>query len=246
MLSWAWLPAHLTLTVDDSFYYLRIAQNLAGGLGPTFDGVEPTNGFHPLWVGLLTMLGSTASIETAARLALTIGVLLTFMAAILLEQVTRDAATALAILLLNFWSTKVFINGMESALVAALMAGCLMAPERAGLRWGPLAGLLTLARLDALMFVLPWLVVRRGAALGVALVVVPWLAFGYLYFGNAIPVSSAVKHDGIPVGVLLAAPLVALGTIVWRRHRLWPLVAYALGALAIGGWTEIWRMVAAR
>ncbi len=48
----AWLP--LTLLIprtlpDDAFIYFVIARNIANGLGATFDGLGPTNGFHPLW-----------------------------------------------------------------------------------------------------------------------------------------------------------------------------------------------------
>lgn len=39
---------------DDSFFYLKIASNLASGQGSTFDGVNPTNGYHPLYLALLT------------------------------------------------------------------------------------------------------------------------------------------------------------------------------------------------
>jgi len=39
----------LGFTEDDGFYYLKIAQNIARGNGPSLDGVNPTNGFHPLW-----------------------------------------------------------------------------------------------------------------------------------------------------------------------------------------------------
>ena len=40
-------------TTDDSYYYFLTASNLASGKGPTFDGLHPTNGFHPLWMGVL-------------------------------------------------------------------------------------------------------------------------------------------------------------------------------------------------
>jgi len=44
----------ITKTVsDDAFYYFQIARNTASGAGITFDGVEPANGFHPLWLLLL-------------------------------------------------------------------------------------------------------------------------------------------------------------------------------------------------
>jgi hypothetical protein len=38
-----------TIIADDSFYYFEIARNAAQGLGFSFDSIEPTNGFHPLW-----------------------------------------------------------------------------------------------------------------------------------------------------------------------------------------------------
>ncbi len=38
---------------DDAFYYYEIARNVADGHGISFDGLTPTNGFHPLYLGLL-------------------------------------------------------------------------------------------------------------------------------------------------------------------------------------------------
>ncbi len=38
----------------DSFYYFTIARNALDGVFPSFDGVRPTNGFHPLWQIVLT------------------------------------------------------------------------------------------------------------------------------------------------------------------------------------------------
>ncbi len=40
---------------DDSFYYFQIARNLAAGKFSTFDGgITQTNGYHPLWLLLIT------------------------------------------------------------------------------------------------------------------------------------------------------------------------------------------------
>ena len=40
---------------DDAFYYFRIARNLAEGKFSTFDGgITRTNGYHPLWLFLIT------------------------------------------------------------------------------------------------------------------------------------------------------------------------------------------------
>ena len=40
---------------DDAYYYYIIAENVAAGHGSTFDGLAPTNGYHPLW--MLTLAG---------------------------------------------------------------------------------------------------------------------------------------------------------------------------------------------
>lgn len=41
-------------TTDDAFYYFKVAENIAAGKGVTFDGFARTNGFHPLWMILIT------------------------------------------------------------------------------------------------------------------------------------------------------------------------------------------------
>jgi len=43
-LSWRWF------TRDDAYYYFKVAQNISEGRGSTFDGINPTNGYHPLWM----------------------------------------------------------------------------------------------------------------------------------------------------------------------------------------------------
>jgi hypothetical protein len=47
------LPLAINGLLDDSFYYLQVARNVARGLGSSFDGVTLTNGYHPLWMFLL-------------------------------------------------------------------------------------------------------------------------------------------------------------------------------------------------
>ena len=41
------------LLYDDTYYYLGVARHLAAGLGSTFDGLNATNGYHPLWCWML-------------------------------------------------------------------------------------------------------------------------------------------------------------------------------------------------
>ncbi len=44
------------LLIDDAYFYVKIARNLSLGLGSTFDGVNPTNGYHPLYLLLLAAI----------------------------------------------------------------------------------------------------------------------------------------------------------------------------------------------
>ena len=51
---------------DDSFYYFQIAKNLAAGEFSTFDGgITRTNGFHPVWLLLITPFYWVFDRETA-------------------------------------------------------------------------------------------------------------------------------------------------------------------------------------
>ena len=49
---WLWPSAPYVLCFDDAFYYFEIARNSAQGFGLTFDRINLTNGFHPLWLGI--------------------------------------------------------------------------------------------------------------------------------------------------------------------------------------------------
>lgn len=45
----------LGVVSDDAFYYLQIARNIAATGFSTFDGINPTNGYHPAWMAISTL-----------------------------------------------------------------------------------------------------------------------------------------------------------------------------------------------
>ena len=49
--SLVWLLGYVA---DDAFYYLQIARHLAASGRSTFDGLNPTNGYHPGWMLMMT------------------------------------------------------------------------------------------------------------------------------------------------------------------------------------------------
>lgn len=76
---------------DDGFYYFQVARNLAAGHGFTFDGLNPTNGFHPLWLFLITPLFLLAHIDLLLplRLLVVVSALVSAASAILLYRILR-------------------------------------------------------------------------------------------------------------------------------------------------------------
>lgn len=45
----------LGYTADDAFYYLQVARHIAATGFSTFDGINPTNGYHPGWMLLMVL-----------------------------------------------------------------------------------------------------------------------------------------------------------------------------------------------
>jgi len=114
----------LSIFPDDAYYYLRIAQNIVAGLGSSFDGINQTNGYHPLWMMILTALAAVfRSPEGLVRATLVFQVLATsagFAFLGLSFSETGKSRKALwiagALVFLNPISASIFINGLESAI----------------------------------------------------------------------------------------------------------------------------------
>jgi hypothetical protein len=71
-LSWHWFIR------DDAYYYFKVAQNLSEGRGSTFDGINPTNGYHPLWMLICVPIFAFARVD----LILPLRILLLVMSAL--------------------------------------------------------------------------------------------------------------------------------------------------------------------
>ena len=50
---------------DDVYFYFQIARNILETGRSTFDGIETTNGYHPLWMGILVLAGLPAKLLDA-------------------------------------------------------------------------------------------------------------------------------------------------------------------------------------
>ena len=138
-----WGPLPHALTFDDAWYYFQIARNVAGGRGSTFDGLHHTNGYHPLWLGICSLVylagfDGLAAVRALLALQLAIWVATAWRLATLLgtavdgwaalrdrpdadragRRCTAVLVVVFALLIGNPYVLKLYVNGMESTLVA--------------------------------------------------------------------------------------------------------------------------------
>jgi hypothetical protein len=114
---------------DDAYYYFRIAENIAGGAGSSFDGVSSTNGYQPLWLLILIPISLFKQIflpdSGVAIYGFVIAsgfVLLAWRLKTFLRDFAGEIASIAGILLLIFSRvTTVFTGGMESLILGVLL-----------------------------------------------------------------------------------------------------------------------------
>jgi len=249
VLLWAWPNAAFYLSFDDSFYYFEIARNLAAGLGPTFDRLNPTNGFHPLWLAIATLpyLGGLDGL-TAVRVLLGLGVVLWGATLVMIVGRLRGPGAgtlALVTLLLgaNPYVIKTFANGLESALYALLLAALVGRSMAVGGDWiggasrrqrliaGALGAVAFLARTDAIfalaalaLTVAPGALRKRRPMALVELFALPAAVVVVFLAANAIVFGTPMQVSGtvkrLPLGPLAIALFIGL-TLVLAGAAWW-------------------------
>lgn len=132
------LPWLLAVMPDDVFYYLQVARNLAQSGVSTFDGETLTNGYHPGWMLLMTVLAKFISgrMELLHACLIT-GFVLHALASLGIVRVLRPFAGTLwawvggAFWLLNPLPLRVALQGMEGTLyVLALVVVMIVFQQR--------------------------------------------------------------------------------------------------------------------
>jgi hypothetical protein len=248
---------------DDGFFYLVIADHIAHGLGSTFNGIVETNGYHPLWLGMLALVGSLGVGKAALiylayilQFAMLIGTLLIVFflyRRALLPTAWAAAIAGLALLgkgtlyLMETWLALLLLLVVVQQLVRLVDAP----PEGVSLRrclWlGGALGLMILARL-ALVFV-------------AAMV---WALVAWHVLWNAAPSALGRRAGALLAGMALNAALlaayVALNITLFgsalpisgmiKSHFPHPVLALTLSAklfwvvlaaIALGAWLMRWR-----
>lgn len=176
---------------DDSFYYLKTANNIALGLGSTFDGINRTNGYHPLWMLNLIPIYwlFPHSSLTALRIVMLVMAAYHTMAALMLYRtISWTHGVVLGIVFSLAWALspivlRISLNGLESALYSSLLAVVILlittrlkdntgswavppGSTKVSLALGFLVALCVLARLNA-VFIFVGLLATLGTTLAV-------------------------------------------------------------------------------
>ncbi len=167
---------------DDAFYYFKVAVNFINGKGMTFDGINLSNGFQPLWELVCIAIFWTAkwSLILPLRLLVIVSALLNAGTAIFIFRILRRfipagtaAIPAILWLFLPYIHATVVQNGLETGLSVFFVAFLFFLTvewQKEDLKFrqlallGIVAGLAILARLDNIFVV---------ALLGI------WFALGF-------------------------------------------------------------------
>lgn len=157
-------------TFDDAFYYLKVAYNIAHGYGSTFDRINLTNGYQPLWIGfIIPIYGVIEDRYLALRLVNILQIAIVSVSVLIIFRTVKanlSLYAAALIIPLFFWRrfTVLYIGGVESALVIlALSILCWFLttqrlfddpdpPKASWFKTGLLFGILLTARLDYICF----------------------------------------------------------------------------------------------
>lgn len=220
-----WGPAPFAFSFDDAYYYFTIGRNWAQGHASTFDLIDRTNGYHPLWQAISIVpyalgLDGLAAVRSllVAQLALW-AVAMALVARIVDRTIggwnrisdhpgaRRNAEmlviAAFVVLCANPFLFKMTVNGLESGLVVPVGAALLAVAvrfrgrflSRAGARQRWLCG-----GLLALAFV------ARTDAVILLAVIVAWCALEARR--NEITLGQAVRRSV----ELLTIPIVVIVT----------------------------------
>jgi hypothetical protein len=167
---------------DDAFYYFKVAQNITEGHGVTFDGINPTNGYHPLWMLICIPIFALARFNLILPLRVLVvvsGIISASTGILLFRLVGRPLSTPAAIFAACYWvfdrsiHYNVTMFGLETGITALTMLAFLLAiskvesdkplSTRQTLTLGLLAVSMVFSRLDTIFLALlagAWILLR--------------------------------------------------------------------------------------
>lgn len=173
---------------DDAYYYFKVAQNISEGHGSTFDGINQTNGYHPLWLAVCIPIFALARFDVILPLRvllMLIAGMQAWTAILIYRLIKKHLSHAVAILAASFWAfegyihTNVYELGLETPLAALAVMYLIYRLSQFETEWrardiswkdlaqlGFLAAIVMFSRLDLIFLAVMvgvWLVFRGSA-----------------------------------------------------------------------------------
>lgn len=204
---------------DDSYFYLVIARNIIFTGQQTFSNIFPTNGFHPLWLYLLTLYSYVVTIFNADLLfnesyaiPLSAGVVawgvVNFWKVADRLQLPKFLFVGLPLGYLVFFQvlyseahvyyatlsclTLISVNNITARSFAPYLTGCVCA-------------LVFLSRLDSMFFIFCYFIwylfitdkisTIIRFVLAFMAIVIPYLVSNFIFFGGLVPMSGWIKSS---------------------------------------------------
>jgi hypothetical protein len=214
-----WFIQETNLTYEDALISFRYAENLSEGGGFAYNTGEKVLGTtSPLWTFLLAILrvaGSYNTIDNARFLSLLFDTLTVIILMTTFCSLKHPCfASIWAILFVSSSGiVPITVSGMETSLLIFSMALAIrgLALKTSLLAIG--AAVTVLTRMDGLLFAIPILAAslitdRRWGLRQVAMTVsllLPWLLFSTIYFGDPIPQSLKAKMGVYDLGFTSSA-----------------------------------------
>ncbi|MFA4015545.1 MAG: hypothetical protein RUDDFDWM_000632 [Candidatus Fervidibacterota bacterium] len=209
-------------TPDDAYYYLNTALNIARGYGSTFDRINFTNGYHPLWMLILIPIYSlVGGVEEPLRIVLTLQVIMLSLSMWLsFDVMKRFVSKPLSIIapmlvyafvgLAGFYALESHLLVLLSLLAVRFSVSRHIVFESQKVSiddvlFALLLSLVTLSRLDSVFIFISYiavLVFQRNrlsiaklltVTVAYAVLLVPYLIWNYVHFGHLMPISGALK-----------------------------------------------------
>lgn len=202
----------LSSFTDDFFYYLKIAENIAIGEGSTFNGIVDTNGYHPLWLIILTIVVKISfytNIDVLIFVKATISLII-FLSFYLFYKfahlyLTNTFWRITFVIVAYFWYARLAFNGMENIITIPLFISFILAylQNKKAIYLGFLASLVVLSRLDSIVILVVFfsiealykgIHIKRMMKLGIGAMLIPLYVMSNMYLFNVlVPVSGMAK-----------------------------------------------------
>lgn len=242
---------------DDAFFYATISRHTVEEGILSFDGVSETNGFHPLWMGVLIVTRLIVPDQiNFLRAVSALSALLMFVAGfVAVKTLCRKHSSVVVlvtfILLLRYLRDFTHL-AMETSILIPLAFIALVqldkitssSSKRTLFFLGVTLALIGLARLDAALFaaiVGIWAVKQNGKGkLSAVIVFLPPVAIGILYlmmnilfFDSWMSVSGGIKASGLGLNTLFARQLFLLSDPLGLRSPWGLYLLFFLSSFAV-------------